>query len=1103
MSVLDGLNDRQRQAVLHDDGPLIVLAGPGTGKTRVITRRIAHLIEQGTRPDTIAAMTFTNKAAGEMRDRLGSLVGLAGEEIAAGTFHSLGLRWLARFGDAIGVRPHLRLIDSAQRKDLLEEAVLDAAAAGLIPPSRLALGGPADVADHAWRWIERLRITAVFADDARTLAERWRALIDRPPAEWDDERIDAERARLAAFAEAVEVYHRFERACASAGLATFDDYILLPIRILRESAEAAAIVRDETRHVVVDEYQDVNAAQLELLKLLAPASPTRDICVVGDDDQAIYGFRGSDTRAFEHFAQTWTNATTITLDANYRSTPAIVRAAQRIIAEAESRFVADKPLEALGDLAADGSPVEAVHVDKSTPWGGVIAPMILADRAEHDRGFDSYAVIAGTHDKLDEVADQLALAGIPVSRSRRPSALDDAAVQDLLEWIRLLVEGQAFSAAWLLTRPPIRMERAGAMRLRRDHQRVAMRAGAEGAEAPSFMAWVRERDDEKVARLVALHDELAGLAANAPAHAVISSIIERTGMAHAELLPSRERARRVAHLVAVLRFARELAPRLAPPGDLGAFWEHYQRLDEKDQSFRGMSSIDADTQPEFDGEGVRLITAHQSKGLEFDTVFIPNIGTMPGQLGRAMPSDRPELPVELAGEAPTPVKDELRRLFYVAMTRAERRLVLMAHPAKSRSTSLHMFQELAWRGKLPLPTDEPTDGVLLRNDADVLRNAAAAGVGTPIDALDAETVCDPDRRRRVLAAARREARLEAADALETSDSSGLTESMLDGQADRLARAAAWMAAIARIERGAAPGDLPPWLTGDSAVLERAAALAEQLSAADDCGPEAVGLQPPLRLSYSQIDAYRRCPACYHVKHVLGLVDEPTSAQVVGTVAHAALERFYRLWSEADSDGRARPTKADLVRMGRELFFEAWARAGGGGIDRGQLAQVEAQLDAGYDALHDDNADIVMIEEKLRLPYVCGPTGGEPHVIEAKIDRVERLRTERGDGFRIIDYKTGGAWPSLIEPKADDLQLGIYALALADSYGMSPGELTGEAAYWVLSTQQAGVIAIEDLDLDAVRETIDGAIGGMLEGRFEPGKKCDGTCRMFRGPTPQP
>jgi DNA helicase-2/ATP-dependent DNA helicase PcrA len=479
VSLLDGLNDRQREAVEHRGSPLIVLAGPGTGKTRVITHRIAHLIEGGARPDSIAAMTFTNKAAAEMRERLESLVGSAGDLVVAGTFHSLGLRWLARFGDAIGVPTRLQLIDSAQRRDLLEDAVIEAAAAGR---SRR----------RAWRREARgTRPIALGLDQQAPHRRRLRGRCRRPGRSLARaDRIAARRlGRGEARGRAGAIgrvrrrgrgVRRFEKSCAARGLATFDDYILLPIRILRESADAAAIIRDEVRHVVVDEYQDVNGAQLELLKLLAPPTRSPDLCVVGDDDQAIYGFRGSDTRAFEHFANIWTDSTTITLDANYRSTPAILDGSQRIIAKAETRFVAEKALEANGERAGDASPIEAVHVDKGTPWGGVIAPMILADRAASDRGYDSYAVIASTHSKLEEIADQLALAGIPVARSRRPSALDDEAVQDLLEWVRLLVEGQAYAAARLLTRPPMRMPRERSMRLRRDHRRAAARANRRG-----------------------------------------------------------------------------------------------------------------------------------------------------------------------------------------------------------------------------------------------------------------------------------------------------------------------------------------------------------------------------------------------------------------------------------------------------------------------------------------------------------------------------------------------------------------------------------------------------------------------------------------------
>ncbi|MEO1583694.1 MAG: ATP-dependent DNA helicase [Planctomycetota bacterium] len=1100
-ALLEGLNDRQREAAEFASGPLIVLAGPGTGKTRVITRRIALMIERGVRPDTVAAMTFTNKAAGEMRDRLRDLVGPAGDEINAGTFHSLGLRLLMRFGDEIGLPTRLDLIDSAQRKDLLEQAAIDAAAGGRIPASRLAAGGPADVAARAWQWIERLRTNAVFAEDARGMAASWQGLIDAPPEGWDQERIDAGRARLGAFGDAVEIYARFESECRSRGLATFDDYILLPIRILRESERAAAIVRDETRHLVVDEYQDVNGAQLELLRLLAPPSPSRDICVVGDDDQAIYGFRGSDTRAFEHFAETWPDATTVTLEENYRSAPGVLAGAQRIIEKAETRFDATKRVVAKGERADDDRPIEAVHVDKSTPWGGVIAPMILGDRSESGRAFESYAVIASTHSKLDEIADQLVLAGVPVARSRRPSALDDDAVIDLLEWIRLLIDGEAYAATRLLTRPPLGLARTEAVGLGREYRRVASRARAEDAEAPGFVAWLRDRGDlpDAAERLLARHDELLDACTTAPAHAAIARIIERTGLAHAELLPARERAARIGHLVSVLRYAREAASRIAPPGDLASFWAHYQRLDENEQTFRGNRGIEAEAEAGFEGEGVRLLTAHQSKGLEFDTVFVPNIGAQSGMFGWSRPSDDPELPEELTGEAPAPKRDELRRLFYVAMTRAERRLVLLSHAAKSRSSGLHMFQELAWRGKQPLPTDVPSGGVLLRSDAGVLRDAAEAGVSVDaVDALDAEVAGDPDAARRAIAAARRDARRDAAEALEASDDTGLTAEMLEARSARLARAAAWMGVIARIERGDAPENLPPWLVADTEIADRAARLASAASAAGEGEEAGRGLKPPLHLSYSQIDAYHRCPACYYLKHVLGLIDVPSDAQLVGTVAHAALESFYKRWSEADNEGLPKPTKDDLVRTGRELFFEASARAGG--VDRGQLMQVVAQLDAGYDAFHDEQAEIVMIEEKVRLAYTRTADGAalddEPHTIEAKIDRVDRAAD--GEGFRIVDYKTGGAWKKLLQPTPKDLQLGIYKLALAESLGLDAEDLTGEASYWLLSTQQAGTLALELIDLDAVRGVIDRAIAGMLAGDFEPKKGCDGACSTFLG-----
>ena len=226
--------------------------------------------------------------------------------------------------------------------------------------------------------------------------------------------------------------------------------------------------------------------------------------------------------------------------------------------------------------------------------------------------------------------------------------------------------------------------------------------------------------------------------------------------------------------------------------------------------------------------------------------------------------------------------------------------------------------------------------------------------------------------------------------------------------------------------------------------------------------------------------------------MLGLSETGSSQQLVGTVAHAALERFYRNWSEIDAEGGALPGLDDLLGIARSLFVAESRRIGG--ADPAQLEQIEAQLRVGYTALHDDSAEVMMIEENAPFSYRRAEGDDEPHLFDAKLDRVDR--TPSG-GFRIIDYKTGQAWGSLTEPKKDDLQLGIYSFALAEKLELaSPEELEGVAEYWIFSSGEKGVIDLSAIDHDKVRKKIDKAIGGMLAGEFVPAKSCDGECGMF-------
>ncbi|MEM8757335.1 MAG: PD-(D/E)XK nuclease family protein, partial [Planctomycetota bacterium] len=540
----------------------------------------------------------------------------------------------------------------------------------------------------------------------------------------------------------------------------------------------------------------------------------------------------------------------------------------------------------------------------------------------------------------------------------------------------------------------------------------------------------------------------------------------------------RARGRRIRALVEVLRFTRDAAGRLPPPGDLAAFWAHYQRLDEDEQAFRFRADEDAEP-ASADDEGVRLITAHQSKGLEFDTVFIPKIGPSTGGFGWLKPDDPPALPGELTGEPDLDRRDEVRRLFYVAMTRAQRRLVLLAKRSKSRSRSVHFLHELIWPGKTPLPGGSRDGPMLMREEADVLAGLSSSD---PIAAAAEGRVSLGRRASRV----RRQARLRAAQALDSVENPGVTADEVHRAAEILRASAETLAGVAALERGGSP---PSWIGSDvGASLEGL----DDADGADEGASAWPGLKPPLELSYSRLDRYTRCPACFYLEHVLGLTEPPTHSLMLGNAAHLALERFYRAWTAADNEGGAPPGRADLLALGREAYFEQVS----GEADRAALERVLAQLGAGFDALHRDEDEIMMIEENVTFGYKR-ESGDDPrpHRFRAKLDRVDRI----GSGFRIIDYKTGAAAKRLTEPATDDLQLGVYAMALAHQLEIEPEALTGEACYWLLGAQRVGTLPLEAIDWPKVRRGIDRAVTGMLEGFFPRGSGCGGRCRLLLPP----
>ncbi len=1186
-----GLNRAQREAVTHSGGPLIVLAGPGTGKTRVITHRIAHLVrERGADPSSIVAVTFTLRAAEQLRERLAAILGApTAERVNAHTIHGFGLRILRRNADLADLAPiggpsgggggggvddaaggfargrvrRCELIDSAQSRRMLRRLILDNDLFG-----HARAGGVESLIEEAGRLFDAFDNHALTPEGVAEFVQRWGAAVDAGRG-IDGETLDvqageAARAAHARFAQFAELHRLFDSERRAAGLITFGDLLMIPIRLMRRHPAAAAWCRSRFKHWLVDEFQDVNTAQIELLRLLAPPGSGGgggersgpDLCVVGDDDQSIYGFRGADDQAFRRFSSIWSGARVVALTENYRSRPRIIDAANSIIERAEHRFAPDKTIEF--PRGADRLPageIDCVQLREEKEDGEAIASMIrtqagraapkdsASDRDRPDAPYKGFAVVARSHSDLDRIEEALWLEGIPTLRWKRASAADEDGVKDVMAWLKLIAAPrEPWHARRLLMRPPIGLSLESVNSWDQQYRAAASRARAaresDGrAEDPGlFPRWLRARATgdgtgvdtpthaTMVEKFCRWFDEFAEAATRDSAAAVVVRIVRETGVVHADLSDDRSRVARVESIVAMLNFVQARQGRLPAPGGVREFLEYYEDLAPSEQGFTGSSDpVTADEGEEPEGSAsinaVRLITAHSAKGLEFDTVFVPRVQP-PHGYPKTSKSDELEIPegliARVEGGPALDIKErrlaEERRLFYVACTRAERRLVLLSKQPKGKSSSTNYFKEILGVEALRSEVNVVSAGDVV---AQALREAGRPGHDGGADALrglrggeDADTSGARDRRRELFERARREARLAAAGALARIDDPLATESRIDEAKAVLGESADRMAAIARVE---AEGKPPPWADrlGPGARAEITALLAASSAAMTpgEAGPRAVPKwlvrvpRPPLRLSYTAINDYLRCPRCYYVKHVLEMRGPEGKPAVLGIAIHRALERFYNVFREADANGVPAPGLPELEAMAREEFF---ASAGADDeINAAELDRLTAQVRLGFEKLHRPDVHVLETERQVDFEYLsAGETDGDAgaattHRVIAKIDRIDQVTCEDGSAaFRIVDYKTGQPTKKLLEPDPKDLQMGLYVLALRHEYGE---DITGSAEYWLFSTGQRGVIDFADVDERGVRKQIDKVVAGILSGRFPRAKNCHGEVCEFLGP----
>ena len=639
---MSGLNLAQQEAVNYLHGPCLVLAGAGSGKTRVITHKIARLIQSGLEAKRIAAITFTNKAASEMRERSKTLIGREAKEVMICTFHALGVRMLRQNGQALGLKPQFSILDSDDVTSILKDA-----------------GGTTDAATaRQWQWtISLWKNMGLNAQQAESQAQ-------------DD------NARIAA-----RVMARYEERLVAYQSVDFDDLIGLPLKLLQNHPEVLAQWQQDLGHVLVDEYQDTNATQYELLKLLV--GERQRFTAVGDDDQSIYGWRGATLDNLRRLPQDFAQLKVIKLEQNYRSTSAILRAANNVIASNPKLF----PKTLFSELG-EGEPVRIVDCDNEEHEAERTVARIQSIRA----GFSADASGGGVHKEWKDFAvlyranhqarvfeQALRKAQIPYKVSGGQSFFDRAEIRDLCAWMRLWVNNDddpAFLRTVTTPKRGIGHQTLTSLGVFASQYKLslfeAMFASSLGAALPARAVGSLQEFGRYVNDLEfrARHTEGAE-----NARAFLSEWLKDIGY-EKHLYDGEDNEKlAAARWTNVMEFCDWMAARCGGEIDDAsgaggmAMASEKKNLMEVAQTIALLSTI---SEREKDQNVVTLSTLHASKGLEWPHVMLVgcNEGLLPFKL------DDENGTMKTVDESIVQRLQEERRLMYVGVTRAQRSLAV-------------------------------------------------------------------------------------------------------------------------------------------------------------------------------------------------------------------------------------------------------------------------------------------------------------------------------------------------------------------------------------------------------------------------------------------
>jgi DNA helicase II / ATP-dependent DNA helicase PcrA len=1042
-AALDGLSPAQRTAAAHGGGPLLIVGGAGSGKTRTLVARFAWLVEQGEAPEAILLLARSERAADALRRQVEDAIARPYEELAVTTVHDLCARLLREHALAGGIDPFAVAVGRADRLAMLLERIDE-----LTIRSHDFRGNPAALLASFVRRIDRLKDELISAEDYAAWAE---ALA----GSGDESDSDADRARAAREREFAEIYRAHDRMLGEIGALDGGDLVIRTLSLLRDHPHVRAQVAARYRHLLVDDLQEPNFAQGLLLRLLA--AEHGNVVAAGDDDQAIARFRAAAAKNLRDFQDDFPDPTrpaaVVRLEQSFRCPRRVLDAAAAVVAPLEDRI--EKRLE-----AADPAPAGSGEVAFWRAANERAQAQAVAADVERLIGREGVAP-----ERIAVLVRSIAREGQAVAVALEERAVGhrlvgDAAffqraeVRDLLAWLRLLIDpNDAPAVVRALARPPIELQAVDLARCtqiarRRKLDMVAALAAA--LESPQIPPETRDR----IRTFLTLHRSAEQALDTMRPDLFVHRLIERLGLRRQQLFTAQ--AEVVERLRGLARF-----------GELASAFTQRQPQAAPREFARSIAAAaeaglrDEEEPPPGSVRGVQVLAMHAAQGLEFDHVYVIGLhaARMPGVHTRTLEPIAPALMKEsLPQDDHAAHAAEMRRLLHVAMTRARRRLVLVHPQASDRGAAQppSPFAEEA-RAALRVDWEERAEELFgpdesLHSAYRILRDELLETIkrtGSSLGELRFDTDLDVSHAVvRYLEVVKLAALIERAGDRPLADA-------LDEVNTRIAQA----------------------VTPEQREIFLSSALDEHLLGADRDGRRraaaiAAREEPSLEaflprrgeglvLSASDIDTYRTCPLKYKFARVFRIPQEPTLNQRFGILVHQVLERFH-----GDADARSGRTLDEMLG----LLDAGWRRGGFGGSEqeiqlRGKATDALSQYWKRFQA---EEAEPTFFERGFSFQL-------GPHVLRGRVDRVDRLPE---GGWELIDYKTGR--PRTPTELEQDVQLSLYAVAACEAWELE--EARG-AYYYVLDDAKVPVPAAAGRDW--IEEVATEVAEGILSQGFEP------------------